>query len=68
MKKKAPKKKKAAKKVVKDTLSFDAFFYKAVKSGKIKIHKKEEIKAFFTKKGLKQEESPEVFESTLKQY
>lgn len=68
MKKKTTRKKKTAKKVIKDTISFEAFFYLAVKSGQIKIHKKEEIKAFFIRKGLKQEESQDVFESTLKQY
>lgn len=48
--------------------TFDAFFAKCVKEGKLKSWQSKEIAVFFKDLGLREKEDLELYEETLKKY
>lgn len=49
-------------------ITFDAFFAKCVKEGKLKSWQSKEIAVFFKDLGLREKEDLELYEETLKKY
>lgn len=51
-----------------EIMTFETFFAKCVRIGKLKKWQHDEVAAFFKDHRLKAKEDPEVFEETLKRY
>lgn len=57
-----------SKKTLDNSIDFDSWFWLKVKESRLRDVQKKEVKVFFNQKGLKDRESKDKYEETLKLY